>query len=212
MELVAIIPIKALTEAKSRLELFLADVQRRRLVRTMLRRVIRAAQGVDAEVWVLGADDSTRNVALKEGVEWRLEGKKDINESLRMVFEEAWDAGKSPFFLPGDLPFLQPEDLAGLIARADSSASEETGPVVVLSPARNGGGTNAVLIPHRLTFRFRLGPDSLSRHVEEARRLGVKPLVHNSDGLARDLDTWEDLQEYETLHPGFLAHMTLGED
>ena len=210
MEVVAIIPVKALTEAKSRLEPFLTDTQRSRLVRAMLRRVIGASREAGAEVWVLGADESTRGLASEEGIEWRREGEKDINESLRLVFEETWDAGKSPLFLPGDLPFLQPEDLAGL-----TSAAVPKPPVraeIVLSPARNGGGTNAVLIPHRLPFRFRLGPDSFERHMEEARRLGLEPLVHNSNGLARDLDTWEDLQEYEALHPGFLAHMTRGED
>lgn len=210
MEVVAVIPVKALTEAKSRLEPFLTDTQRRRLVTAMLRRVIRAAQRAGAKVWVLGADDSTRGLASEEGVEWRQEGKKDINESLRIVFEEAWDAGKSPLFLPCDLPFLQHEDLAGLTSAAVRKLSVRA--EIILSPARNGGGTNAILIPHRMPFRFRLGPDSFSHHVEEARSLRLEPLVHNSDGLARDLDTWDDLQEYEALHPGFLAHLTRGED
>ena len=187
---------------------YLKDAQRRRLVTAMLRHVIRAAREASAEVWVLGADVSARNVALEEGAGWREEAGSDINESLRLVFDEAWAAGKSPLFLPGDLPFLRSDELKALITRADSSIGEDADPRIVLSPANKGGGTNAILIPQPLAFRLQLGPDSLSRHVSEARRLGLEPTVYASPGLARDLDTWEDLQEYESQEPGLLARLT----
>ena len=124
------------------------------------------------------------------------------------MFDEAWAAGKSPLFLPGDLPFLQTDELKALIARANSNVGEDSVPSIVLSPANKGGGTNAILIPQPLAFRLQLGPDSLSRHIAEARRLGLEPSMYASPGLARDLDTWEDLQEYETQEPGLLAHLT----
>ena len=210
MEVVSIIPIKPLAQAKSRLAPYLKDVQRRRLVTAMLRRVIRAAREASAEVWLLGADVSSLHVACEEGAGWRQEAGSDINESLRLVFEEAWAAGKSPLFLPGDLPFLRSHELKALItrARADSNIGEDADPRIVLSPANKGGGTNAILIPQPLAFRLQLGPDSLSRHVSEARRLGLEPHVYASPGLARDLDTWEDLQEYEAQEPGFLVRLT----
>ena len=208
MEVVAIIPIKGLTEAKSRFKPFLNDTQRRRLVKSMLRHVIRAARGAGAEVWVLGTDDATRNVALEECASWRRDAGTGVNQSLRLVFEEAWNAGESPLFLPGDLPFVTSKSLEGLLTAADT----DTAPAIVLSPAKSGGGTNAILIPQRLPFQFQLGPDSFSRHVAEAHRLCLHISIYDSPGLARDLDTWQDLQEYEKLHPGFLAEMTHGED
>ena len=210
MEVVSIIPVKPLAQAKSRLAPYLKDVQRRSLVTAMLRRVIRAAREASAEVWVVGADVSSRHVALEEGAGWREEAGSDINESLRLVFEEAWAAGKSPLFLPGDLPFLHSDELKALTARAraNSNIGEGSVPSIVLSPANKGGGTNAILIPQPLPFRLQLGPDSLSRHVAEARRLGLEPTVYASPGLARDLDTWEDLQEYEAQEPGLLARLT----
>ena len=208
MDIVTVIPVKPLDRAKSRLAPFLEDAKRRRLVTAMLRRVIRAARKATAEVWILGGDDSTHAVAEKEGAAWRLEAGANVNESLRLVFNEVWDAGKSPLFLPGDLPFIQSEDLTELIVTADSVA--DAGAQITLSPARSGG-TNAILIPRRLPFRLQLGSDSFSRHVEVARRLGLEPMVYAADGLARDLDTWEDLQEYEAQQPGFLARLTRDE-
>ena len=201
--------MKPLSQAKSRLAPYLKDAQRRRLVTAMLRHVIRAAREASAEVWVLGADVSARRVALEEGAGWREEAGSDINESLRLVFDEAWAAGKSPLFLPGDLPFLRSDELKALTARARADDNgEDADPRIVLSPAKKGGGTNAILIPQPLAFRLQLGPDSLSLHVAEARRLGLEPTVYASPGLARDLDTWEDLQEYETQEPGLLARLT----
>ena len=212
--MVAVVPVKSLDRAKSRLAPFMPDAQRRRLVTGMLRRVICAARETGTEVWVLGADDSTRGVALEEGAKWRREEGADVNESLELVFEEVWAAGKPPLFLPGDLPFIQPEDIAGLISTAVDNPS--VGAVrepplraqIILSPAGSGGGTNAILILQRLDFQMQLGPGSFVRHVEEARRVGVEASIYTSDGLARDLDTWEDLQEYEAREPGILSRLT----
>ena len=206
----SIIPVKPLAQAKSRLAPYLKDIQRRTLVTAMLRRVIRAAREASAEVWVLGADASSRRAACEEAVGWRQEAGSNINETLRLVFEEAWAAGKSPLFLPGDLPFLHSDELEDLIAQAgpDTGDDVDAHPIIVLSPANKGGGTNAILIPQPLPFRLQLGPDSLSLHVAEARRLGLEPHVYASPGLARDLDTWEDLHEYETQEPGFLVRLT----
>ncbi len=217
MEVVTVIPVKPLDRAKSRLAPFLEDAKRRRLVIAMLRRVIRAARKATAEVWILGGDDSTHAVAEKEGAAWRLEAGANVNESLLLVFKEVWDADKSPLFLPGDLPFIQSEDIAGLISTAPDNPSVRAvreppyHAHIILSPARSGGGTNAILIPRRLPFRLQLGSDSFSRHVEVARRLGLEPMVYAADSLARDLDTWEDLQEYEAQQPGFLARLTQDE-
>ena len=214
MEVVTVVPVKSLDRAKSRLAPFMPDAQRRRLVTGMLRRVIRAAQKTGAEVWVLGADDSTHSIALQEVAMRRREEGTNVNESLEMVFEEVWTAGKSPLFLPGDLPFIQPEDIAGLISTAidnPSVGAVREPPIhaeIILSPAGSGGGTNAILISQRLDFQLQLGPGSFARHVEEARRVGVAASIFTSDGLARDLDTWKDLREYEAREPGFLSRLT----
>ncbi len=214
MQVVSVIPVKPLGQAKSRLAPYLEDAQRRRLVTAMLRRVIVAAQEAGTEVWVLGADDSAHEIAQEAGAGWRREAGGNINESLQLVFDEAWSIGTAPLFLPGDLTFLQAGELTGLTSIIAPSPLVEAvleprdDSKIVLAPARKGGGTNAILIPRRISFRLQLGPDSLSRHIAEARRLGLEPSIFDSPGLARDLDTWKDLQEYEAQEPGFLARLT----
>lgn len=205
MDVVAIIPIKPLSKAKSRLSPFLDGPKRQRLAINMLRGVIKAAlQEVD-EVWVLGSNCLAEDIAKSECAGWRREAGADINESLNIVFKEVWASGKAPLFLPGDLPFLCGQDLRDLMAMASRRDS------IVLSPAHRGGGTNAILLPQPSQFRLLLGPDSFPRHVAEARRCGLKPIVHSTRGLANDLDTWDDLQAYQTMEPGLLDRLTCGE-
>ena len=87
MDVVAIIPIKPLSKAKSRLAPFLDGPKRQRLAINMLRGVIKAAlQEVD-EVWVLGSNCLAEDIAKSECAGWRREAGADINESLKHSFQ-----------------------------------------------------------------------------------------------------------------------------
>ncbi len=205
MNVVAIVPIKPLSKAKSRLAPFLDRPKRQRLVVNMLRGVIKAALEAVNEVWVLGSDRLTEEIAKDEGANWRTEAGSDVNESLTIVFKEVWTSGRAPLFLPGDLPFLCGQDLRDLMAGAARQQA------VVLSPANRGRGTNAILLPQPSKFRLLLGPNSFPRHVAEARRCGLEPSIHSTPGLANDLDTWDDAQAYQTMEPGLLERLTSGE-
>ena len=209
MQPIAVIPMKSLDRAKSRLAPHLSEGQRRRLATALLRVVIRAVREASVEALVLGADDSSRDMSLEEGAVWRKEAGMNFNESVRLAFEDAWGAGKLPLFLPSDLPLLQPDDVSTLIAQAqpETGGRKKRDPQIVLTPARSGGGTNAILIDQRLSFRPQLGRNSFQHHLAEARRLRLLPTIHSSPGLSRDLDTWEDLKEFETQDSDFLDRL-----
>ena len=196
--------MKSLSEAKSRLIPHLEQRPRERLVLNMLRQVIKAAIGPTERVWVIGSDPVVEGLARDEGAMWRPEEGTDVNESLRIAFQQIWKEEKAPLYLPGDLPFLQQGDVGELIA---SAPHRKNG---VLSPARAHGGTNAILLPQPSAFRPLLGPGSFHRHLDQATSLGLRIAIHFSPGLALDLDTWEDLQEYQVIEPGFLDRLTTG--
>lgn len=202
MGVVAVIPIKPPSQAKSRLAPFLDEPRRQRLVLNMLRHVIKAATEAVDEVWVLGADSVTEELAKTEGAQWHREEGTNVNESLEIVFKQVWSAGKSPLFLPGDLPYVQGAELRELMAQATGKES------AVLAPAKNGGGTNAILLPKPSEFRMLLGPGSFRRHLAQGDSLGLDIAIHNSPGLAQDLDTWEDVQAYQRIEPGLLERLT----
>jgi 2-phospho-L-lactate guanylyltransferase len=94
--------------------------------------------------------------------------------------------------LATDLPLIAEADLSSL----ESAAAGE---VVVIAPDRSGAGTNALaLAPPDFTFHF--GPNSFTRHVEEAERRGLQVRVLRTRGLSADVDGPADLWLVDALH------------
>ncbi len=198
---ISVVPMKPLSSAKSRLAPYLEDVDRRRLALNMLRRVIKAAGAASGEVWVLGSDPLVEEMAVAEGAKWCWERGSNVNESLRLSFEEVWSNGAAALFLPGDLPALRGEDVLGLAQLARTSQS------AALVPARGSGGTNAMLLAGASGFQPLLGPDSFRKHLAQAEELGLHPAIYFSPGLSLDLDTWDDVEVCEAMAPGLFKRL-----
>ena len=214
---VAIVPIKPLSRAKSRLSGDLTPAQRATLSSNLLRRVLRAVLALDPgsprnptidSVWVVGGDADVKRVATDEGALWYEEEGSDINDTLWQAFQRAFSSGRGALFLPSDLPFVKPKDIYGMVGASGHLKN------ITLAPARQGGGTNGILVPPGLPSPFRplLGPDSYRRHLSQAMEAGLSVAICYSPGLAFDLDTFEDLQAYEYMEPGLLERLTEGED
>ena len=210
---IAVVPMKPLSQAKSRLSEGLTPTQRMALGRNLLRRVLRAivdpVPGLSEEsamegVWVVGGDADISRVAAEEGATWYDDQGADINEALWWSFQRATAAGKAALYLPGDLPLLKPRDIYSMVGASGNLKN------VTLAPARQGGGTNGILVVPDLPQPFRplLGPDSFKRHLSQATSLGLSVAIYYSPGLGFDLDTNEDLRAYEYMEPGFLERVT----
>ena len=215
--IVAVVPMKPLAVAKTRLSEELTPHQRTSLSRNLLRRVLQAAVGpvpgiaeesAVERVWVVGGDPEISRVAEEEGALWYEEEGSDINGTLSLAFQRAFDLGKGALYLPGDLPFLKPRDIYGMVAASGRLKN------VTLAPARQGGGTNSILVVPNLPHPFqpRLGADSFRQHLNQATSLGISVAIYYSPGLGFDLDTFDDLKSYEYMEPGLLEKLTAGEN
>ena len=67
LPIISIIPMKPISDAKSRLSPYLGSPDRQRLALNMLRLVIKAASAASKEVGVLGSDPLTKDIARAEG-------------------------------------------------------------------------------------------------------------------------------------------------
>ncbi|MCA9863178.1 MAG: NTP transferase domain-containing protein, partial [Thermomicrobiales bacterium] len=90
-----------------------------------------------------------------------------------------------------DLPLLSTMDVRALVRERDP---------IVLGADRRSEGTNAMLL--RLAgagegFRFAFGTNSLAQHLGEAARLGMTSAIVMAPGVAFDLDTPSDWDEYQ---------------
>ena len=89
--IIAIIPMKPLSQGKSRLSQDLTAEQRADLVLGMLRRVILAINGANVDtVWVVGGDERVQELARSLGAMWLEELGTDLNDTLKRAFDLPW--------------------------------------------------------------------------------------------------------------------------
>ena len=199
---IPIIPMKPLSEGKSRLARQMTKEQRGELIAGMLRRVIMAVRGASIELfWVIGGDERVRYLTRNMDGVWIEELGTDLNDTLIKAFERAFKEGNSALYLPGDLPFIKPSDVLNLLR------SSERGNNVTLAPARRDGGTNGILVPHGVPFMPQLGQRSFARHLAQAAAGEISVAICYSAGLGFDLDTIDDLEAYEHMEPGLLQRL-----
>lgn len=203
--IVAVVPMKPLHQSKTRLAGALSHQERAELSLAMFRRVVSAARDALGAVWVVGGDDAVRKTAESLGAVWYEDPAKNLNDSLAFALDTARKNGLSAIYLPADLPFVSAADIEKVV---HASSNGET---LTLSPAQQDGGTNAMLVPRRVTFPPALGRDSFRRHKQQAAQLGIPYTVCLSEGLMLDLDTPEDLALCEKRQPGFYATMVSGD-
>jgi 2-phospho-L-lactate guanylyltransferase len=91
--------------------------------------------------------------------------------------------------IPADAPCVTPGELTCLLDAAHAG----TVPGLVLVPARDGDGTNAVLAAPPDAFPPSFGPGSFARHLAQAEARGLACRVVELAGLALDIDEPRDL-------------------
>lgn len=198
MQTVAIIPIKDLANAKTRLAGALDSVARAALVRRTLQHVLAALDLPTIAVrLVVSPDETVLRDATDAGAVGLRQCEGGLNEGLDLARAWAVERGAGAILIVlGDLPLLAPEDVTALLDLADRSR------VAVFAPDRHGTGTNALLLspPDALPFAF--GTGSLARHQAAAVACGLHARWYDSPGTALDLDTPADLAALERLLAG----------
>jgi 2-phospho-L-lactate guanylyltransferase len=187
-----IVPVKPLSQAKSRLGTALSPGERADVMRRLLDRVIAAASQV-SPVSVVTADPEIAHRSRTLGAEVIDEGVVlGLDSAARLGLDRARRLGEEMvMILAADLPDVTAEVLRAMTFLARPGA-------MVIGPSQDGG-TNALILPSKIDFCFAYGPDSLVRHQAEARRLGLEIVVHEAPALRLDVDWPGDLADQPDL-------------
>ncbi len=196
MKYKALIPVKALSSAKSRLASYLSQNQRETLVLDMLHHVLRVL--LDSELFeqvsVVSADVRVLEHVHLWGAQPLMEEQHGHNPALHAAALRIQTVlSEALLTISADLPLLTIQEIRCLL---EHSAQHE----VVLAPARGGTGTNAILVRPPLIVPYVFGPNSLHRYVEAARQKHLSHKIYYSTGLAFDIDTIDDFHELEALN------------
>lgn len=183
-------PVKELRLSKSRLSRVLDEGSREGLVLSMMRSVVRALAPAVEGVVVVSSDRRVLEEALRLGARVVDEGEpRGLNEALNVALSEVLKVGaEAMLVVPCDVPLISRRDVEAMLSMLPPP------PSAVISPSREGRGTNALLTAPPGSIPFSYGPDSLARHLELARRLGVRVAIYESPSLALDIDGPEDLE------------------
>jgi 2-phospho-L-lactate guanylyltransferase len=191
-----IVPVKKLSEAKSRLSPLLSENERKQFCLEMLEDVltaIRTTKGIFKTI-VMSKDPQILQVAKNFHIFPFKESRSGLNQAISEAINWCISLNaKTTLILPADIPLVSSEDVSKILAFGRTSS-------MVISPSRWGNGTNALLLnPPRAVPAF-YGRDSFQRYIEEASKRGIPFHVYRSPRIAFDVDTTEDLADYVALN------------
>ncbi len=205
----ALVPAKALDQAKGRLAALFSEDERRRLALTMLEDVLRSLHAVSSidRVAVVSPDADVLTRTCELGAQAIAEATvtRGINQALlHAVREMTLGPADTLLIILADVPAATPGDI-----QASLAALEEGHGVVICPSSDNGTSLLALRPPDAIPFRF--GQRSFTAHKREAAVRGVRMEVLRVERLSRDLDTPEDVR-YLLEHPAeTVTHRLLSE-
>ena len=195
MNIWAILPVKPLSQSKTRLAPILSQTERATLTQHLLEHTIEVLQDVPQidQILVVSRDETVLNIARRyhthtftESAPYEL--KTAVTQATKYATLQAVDR---ILIIPADLPFLQAYEIQNILDKISFSEN------CIICPDEKQNGTNAFMLPPSTNFRFQYGPNSYQKHLVEAERLNLTIQTITTPGISFDLDTEADWYIYQ---------------
>jgi 2-phospho-L-lactate guanylyltransferase len=197
--IVAVVPVKAIAAAKSRLAASFPPAFRQALARAMLADVLGALAGVSAlaATIVVTADAEAASIArgFAAGVSDEAADVGHTGAVMAMARRLTREGRGGLLTLPGDVPGVRVDEISLLIDRHGDA------PAFSIVPAHDRRGSNAILMTPPDAVPLAFGNDSFLPHLAAARRCGLEPNVLVLPGLGLDIDNPADLTRFLAAAP-----------
>ncbi|NKB36928.1 MAG: 2-phospho-L-lactate guanylyltransferase [Gammaproteobacteria bacterium] len=184
-----LIPVKSLTNSKTRLASLLSVDQRARLSKYMLEDMLECLNSVKEinSINIVSCESSLEAMANSYKVNFiHTEEDKGYSEDALFGIEHLRiDNEQTVAIIPADIPHLSPGDLRTLIRQHKTGLS--------LCPAVADSGTNALVFNVPLNIPLLFGNDSLSRYQSVAFKRKIPLQLIEIGGFAKDIDRPADL-------------------
>ena len=197
MSVWAIIPVKPLRLAKSRLSEVMTPEERQNFAESLLRHVLSVVRSVPqvAGTLVISRDNRVLSIAREYGANTVQEsGNPELNTALTRATQviAGWRS-TAVLVLPADLPLICPDDVNAIIELGQRE------PSMVIATDRNQDGTNALFLRPPGLIPYAYGPGSYQRHLDLAYRARAQVHEYHSTRLQLDIDLPEDIRRYHRL-------------
>lgn len=198
----ALLPLKDLVEAKSRLAGLLRPSERRALAQAMAEDVLGVLSGHPgiAQITLVSDDPGADLLARKYGADCWSEnslGCRGLNPLIQCASERLLACAEESVLvvLHGDLPLLTAQDISAVL-----DSQRQLGGLII-GCDRQGKGTNLLAFNAASMPDFCFGADSCAGHVASASQAGVPVHILQRTGIGVDVDEAQDLKcVMEQLH------------
>jgi len=200
MSVEVVIAARGGPDAKSRLAGRLDANRREALVQAMLADMLTTLDHCEGvrRIYVTTPTPALARLAAASGVVVVLEhGPDGLNGAFDRARRRiaAGDPATTVLLLPGDLPRLQPDDIAACLSAAGPDR-------LVLAPASADGGTGGLAVRAGAALPLAFGAGSCGKHLAAARGLGLDVQIVRTPGLGFDIDRPADLDAFLALGGG----------
>ncbi len=190
----ALLPLKDLVQAKTRLSGLLRPSERRALAQAMAEDVLAVLAGHPdiSRITLVSDDPGAGLLAQKYGADcWseRSLGCRGLNLLIQRASERLLDGTEEPLLvLHCDLPLLTAEDVRVVLEHQRALQG------LVIACDRQGSGTNLLAFGANRVPDFCFGIDSCAGHEASAHRAGFPVEILQRSAIATDVDDPADLQ------------------
>ncbi len=187
----AVVPVKGLNAAKSRLAPTFSPEFRSGLAKAMLEDVLVALAAASelAGTVVVTVDPLARELAARHGARIFTDGARYGHTGAVMSAARhlAAEGCAGMLTVPGDIPCITADEVSRLFAAHGQA------PAFSIVPAHDRRGSNAILMTPPDAVPLAFGNDSFLPHLETARRVGIEPSIVPMPGIGLDIDNSSDL-------------------
>lgn len=192
-KIAAIIPMKNLHFAKSRLSTILTLQQRKNLAFFLLNTTIKTLKEsrLITEIIVVSSDKTIEKFSFENSLEFIKDSDDGINNAViladRYCINNDIDAN---IVIPHDLPFISANEIDQIC-----NISEKYHKCIIICPSKRFDGTNILFRKPPNVIRTFYDDNSYINHLKEAQKLHIPIESLDLDNLMFDIDTKEDLIE-----------------
>ncbi|MDF2737843.1 MAG: cofC [Nitrososphaeraceae archaeon] len=191
MKIAAVIPMKSLHSAKSRLSNILTAQQRKNLAMYLLDATITELKKSNfiSEIIIVSIDKAVENYSCLNNLKFIKDSDEGVNKAVILADHYCINNGiNANIVIPHDLPFISAKEIDEIC-----TISNKYHKCIIICPSKRFDGTNILFRKPPDVIKTHYDDNSYMNHLKEAYKLKIPVESLDLVKLWFDLDTKEDL-------------------
>jgi 2-phospho-L-lactate guanylyltransferase len=193
MKIAAVIPMKSLHSAKSRLSNILTAKQRKNLAMYLLDATIKELKKSNfiSEIVIVSSDEAVKHYSCLNHIKFIKDSEEGVNKAILLADKYCIDNGiNANIVIPQDLPFISAKEIDKIC-----TISNKYHKCIIICPSKRFDGTNILFRKPPDVIKTHYDDNSYMNHLKEASKFKIPIESLDIVKLRFDLDTEDDLLE-----------------